>query len=42
MGIDLLDSPSAGATCCGHALSCVLLCHRGWVVRAPRFALRGG
>jgi hypothetical protein len=38
IGVDLLASPSAGAMCCGHALSCAPLCHRGWAIWAPEFA----
>jgi hypothetical protein len=38
MGVKLLTSLSTSATRCGHALTCVLLHHRGWVVRAPGFA----
>jgi hypothetical protein len=37
-GIDLLASPSASVTFCGHDSSYVRLCRRGWAVRAPGFA----
>jgi hypothetical protein len=37
IGIELLASPSAGAMRCGHASSCVLLCHRGWAACVPKF-----
>jgi hypothetical protein len=36
-GVDLLASPSAGVTCCGHDSSCAHLCHRGWAVQVPEF-----
>jgi hypothetical protein len=38
MGVELLASLSVDAMRCGHASSCVLLCHRGWAARAPGFA----
>jgi hypothetical protein len=28
-GVDLLASPSTGAMCCGHALTCMPLCYEG-------------
>jgi hypothetical protein len=33
MGVELLASPSTGATCYGHALACVLSYRRGWAMR---------
>jgi hypothetical protein len=38
MGVKLLAFPSIGAMRCSHASSYMLLCCRGWVVRAPGFA----
>jgi hypothetical protein len=37
MGIELLASPSIGATRCGHALTYVFLYHQGWTMCAPEF-----